>query len=210
MKMLKTEPVICKTYYNYIGPDNAERKQFRRYSYTIPSQNNHLMLVHYKGDDTVATDSGSKPHIRTCPSVLRELEQASQSPSVVYKKKVSKSDCPLEHQPVLVPRSSKQVANMQALQRQKTRLSHDALYNLHELSYDLQNFVHKIVTFPDIIVICGIKVVLKECNRLLSHKLSSSQLLSYDTTFQLGDFYVSPPCSETLCLRNRQSCQRCL
>ena len=80
-KMLKTEPVICKTYYNYIDSDNVERKQFKRYSYTIPSQGNHLTLVHYKGDDSVVD---IKPHIRTSPSVLREIEQESQSPSVVY------------------------------------------------------------------------------------------------------------------------------
>lgn len=86
----------------------------------------------------------------------------------------------------------KQVANMQALHRQKFRLSHDALYNLHELAYDITEFVHKISTFPDLVVVCGLKPMLKEVNHLLQlHLKTSHQLLSHDTTFQLGDFYVS-------------------
>lgn len=83
---------------------------------------------------------------------------------------------------------------MQELHRQKYRLSHDALYNLHELVYDLNGFVHKVITYPDLIVVCGNRTVLKECNRLLSlrQQMDAPQLMSYDTTFQLGDFYVSP------------------
>ena len=72
----------------------------------------------------------------------------------------------------------KQVANMQAIQRQKLRLSHDALYNLHELAYDIDEFVHKIITYPDLIVVCGLKVMLKEVNRLLQiHLPTLHQLL---------------------------------
>ena len=81
---------------------------------------------------------------------------------------------------------------MQALHRQKFRLTHDALYNLHELAYDMNEFF-QIATFPDLVVICGLKPMLKEINRLLqlSGMKSYHQLLSYDTTFQLVDFYVS-------------------
>ena len=51
-------------------------------------------------------------------------------------------------------------------------------------------FIHKIVTHPDLFVICGLHPMLKDIDRLLS--IVDGQLLSYDTTFQLGDFYVSP------------------
>ena len=85
---------------------------------------------------------------------------------------------------------------MQSIQRQKFQISHDALYNVHELSYDLQEFVHKIVTFPDVAIVCGLKHILTHINRLLQVQLEASshvqQLLSYDTTFKLDDFYVSP------------------
>ena len=49
----------------------------------------------------------------------------------------------------------------------------------------LQNnpgFVWKITTFPDLVCVCGLKELLNEADRVI---------LSYDTTFQLGDFYVS-------------------
>lgn len=185
--MLKTEPVVCKTYYNYVSKDE-DRKEFKRYSFVIPSQEGHLTLVHYKGDDSIVDHD---LHVRTCPSVLRELQETIQSPSVVYKKSISSSLCSPQHQAVLIPRNSKQVSNMQSLQRQKIRLTHDAIYNLHELTYDIPEFVYKIVTFPDLIIVCGMKSLLRECDRLLSIKMTAPQLLSYDTTFQLGDFYVS-------------------
>ena len=146
-------------------------------------------LIHYQGDSSLA--SRSKPHVRTCPSILRKLEKDDRSPAVVYKRNVSKAnESSLEYHTVCLPRNVKQVANMQSIHRQKVRLSHDGLYNLHELSYNIDNYVQKIVTFPDLVVVCGLSYMLKELNKLL-HIQSSSHLLSYDTTFQLGDCYVS-------------------
>ncbi len=72
--------------------------------------------------------------------------------AVAFSYLVAMSDCALEHQPVLIPRNRKQVANMQGLQRKKIRLTHDALYNLHELSYDLVDFVQHITTYPDLLL----------------------------------------------------------
>ena len=55
-------------------------------------------------------------------------------------------------------------------------------------------FIQKIVTHPDLVVICGLHPMLKDIDRLLS--IVDGQLLLYDTTFQLGDF------SESLLFRN--------
>ena len=74
---------------------------------------------------------------------------------------------------------------------QKQRLSHDALYNLHELAVDLPGFVHVIRTHPDLICTCSNKELLDELDRVLLVQSPTPKLLSYDTTFQLGDFYVS-------------------
>ena len=200
-KRLQTTPVIIKTYYVFIAPNGKEVNCFKRYSYAISRGDataRDLTLVHYKGDDSVLLseledDGSTKPYLRTCPSVLRDMEKAEKAPSVAYKRKVGKSVSSLEHQSVLLPRNQKQVANLQARYRQRLRISHDALYNLHELSHDLENFIHKIVTYPDLVVVCGLKLMLKEVNRLLQLDSSNcNQVLSYDTTFQLGDFYVSP------------------
>ena len=63
----------------------------------------------------------------------------------------------------------KQIKNLQAKDRQSVRLTHDALYNVHELAYDLEDFVYKIITFPDLIIVCGLNAVLQEPANPLDH-----------------------------------------
>jgi len=85
----------------------------------------------------------------------------------------------------------KMKVNLQQKERQKSRLTHDGLYNLHELAYDLKPFVSSIKTFPDLLVVCGHTSLAVELNTLLQTETDYTQLLSYDTTFKLGDFYLS-------------------
>ena len=54
---------------------------------------------------------------------------------------------------------------MQYIERQKSRLTHDALYNLHEVAYDLGGFVKRIVTYPDLTVVFGDSQILQESLR---------------------------------------------
>ena len=105
---------------------------------------------------------------------------------------VAEADCANYHQPVLVPRDTTQVKNVQARNRQLFRLTHDALYNLHEIAYDLGNFVSKIITYPNLVVVCGLKSLKQELDRLILLSSDDPILLSYDTTFEIGDFYVFP------------------
>ena len=49
----------------------------------------------------------------------------------------------------------------------------------------------KITTYPDLVVVCGLKKMVQEMDQVLVAKSRSPQFLSYDTTFQLGHFYVS-------------------
>ena len=51
--------------------------------------------------------------------------------------------------------------------------------------------MHKIETHPDLLCICGHNGVLEEFNRVLMLNSEFPQLVSYDITFKLGDFYVS-------------------
>ena len=48
-----------------------------------------------------------------------------------------------------------QVVNAQQKERQKRRLSNDALYNIHEGAYDVEGFLKVIMTYPDLIVVYG-------------------------------------------------------
>jgi len=72
------------------------------------------------------------------------------------------------------------------------RLTRDALYNLHELSYDF-DFVHHITTFPDLSIILYDPALMSTFKSLLSTSYTDlpTQQLTYDTTFNLGDFFLS-------------------
>ena len=58
------------------------------------------------------------------------------------------------------------------------------------MALDMDSFVHHITTFPDMAIICGLKQILEEMELVIGDG-SIDQLLSYDTTFTMGDFYVS-------------------
>ena len=71
------------------------------------------------------------------------------------------------------------------------RVSRDALYNIHATERDSSNqFTHVIHTFPNVVVICGHSLMLDKLEKVLYFD-TIEQCLSNDTTFQLGDLYVS-------------------
>ena len=159
-----------------------------------------ITLIHYVGNDGAMSDFSHrnstkvncKAFFRTCPSYMKcESLVADKKPNIVYKKEIASKSCHSKLSPVMTPRNLKQLRNLRFKKLNYSRISRDSLYNLHEIAYDLTNFVWKIVTFPDLVCICGLDEIAEDANKLLM--LSNTfQLLSYDTTFQLGDFYVSP------------------
>ena len=88
------------------------------------------------------------------------------------------------------PRNVKQIHNIKAAQQQGARLTRDAIYNAHELAYE-GNFVQYMSTYPDLCVVVADNEMIDELNTVVKLK-DSEFLLSYDTTFSLGEFYVSP------------------
>ena len=66
------------------------------------------------------------------------------------------------------------------------------MYNIHEIAFDLDGFVSKIITYPDLdlVIVCGHPKLLMEMNNLLQIGAIHGQLFSYDTTFELGDVYI--------------------
>lgn len=187
-----------KFYFSIDTPDGAS-KVFQRCAYQLINDR-AITLIHYLGNDKVATDFphgnrklNEKKHIRTCPSQINtcRLLVKSDTASNVYKRAVANIGCNADNAPVYTPRNLKQLRNLRHKNLEQMRISNDTLYNIHEIAYDLPDFIWKIVTFPDLVCICGLKEILTEFDRVL-HLQSNCQLLSYDTTFQLGDFYVSP------------------
>lgn len=136
---------------------------------------NNFILIQYLGDEKVAINfphgnkrHDNRDHIRTCPSVLNELETqcSTSTTSKVYKSSIANLP-PVTHIPVLQPRNSKQVENLRVKYLQSQRISCDALYNLHELAIDMPDFIHEIKTHPDLVCVCGQKVMFQELDRVL-------------------------------------------
>ena len=81
------------------------------------------------------------------------------------------------------PRDSRQTRYYKEKDMLSKQLGSDAIVNIHELAYTLPGFVWSVRTFPDLVVCFGMTSLLDV--------LKSPSLLSYDTTFNLGDFYLS-------------------
>lgn len=196
--MPKTQPQVKKSYFHLETP-NGITTQFTKHAYKLITSSNNAVLIHYLGDESCATDfphgnsaNSSRAYIRTCPSVIKSLQQSCkyETPTTVYRKHVTNVPSPT-HLAVLQPRNVRQVKNIRSKQQQKQRLSHDSLYNLHEIALDLPDFIHLIHTYPDLVCVCGTKQLFDEFDRVLLLQSSVPQLLAYDTTFELGDFYLS-------------------
>ena len=177
-----------------VTPAGKNSKFVREVFFPLDKKKNYV-LIHYIGNHKTAVQfphgnskNGTKPYVRTCPSVINAAKKSEDSPSNVYRQLVSQ---PSHLSAVLAPRNVKQIRNAQQSQRQAFRLSHDSVYNLFELAYDSCGFVHKIESYPDLVVICGLQSLIDELNRIIAANLEFTNLLSYDTTFCLGDIYVS-------------------
>ena len=170
---------------------------FTRTAYTREDKPNSV-IIQYQGDESIAsqfphghTKYGNRPYVRTQPSVLREIESASASaPSRIYQTMVTAGAADV-NQTTAVPRNLEQVRNTLKHQRNRGRISRDALFNLHELALD-SNFIQHITTFPDLSVILYHPDVVQIFKKTLSASGDlPTQQMSYDTTFKLGDFYLS-------------------
>lgn len=159
-----------------------------------------LTLVHYIGAAKDFPHRGviqqpDKPFVRTCPSYLKACEEKckNEKANVVYKKEVASMKCKPEHVAIQAPRNMKQLRNLCQKQLHQSQISKDDLYKLHEIANDIPGFIWKITTYPDLICVCGLHEILEELEKVVALKATpGTQLLSCDTTFQLGDFYVSP------------------
>lgn len=95
------------------------------------------------------------------------------------------------------PRNRKQ---LQYYKESNLRISKDSLLALHELACMVAGFVWTITTFPDLVVVCCLPQLLDFVVRLCQSK---PVLLSYDTTFNMGDFYLSILCVRMECFTSR-------
>ena len=196
---LPKKDLFLRKLYNKIHLEGAPQgsDQFVRHGYTLIDSPN-LTLVHYLGDDSCVQQfphgnrkADDQNFARTCPSVLNQIRNEIQGSSSgnVYKKMVVSNPAGA-HQGILNPCNLKQVQNMKSRIDSKQRLGKDDLYNLLELAYHLTGTIWKIDIYPDLACVLGIEDLLLELNNILA--TNQGTILQYDTTFNLGDFYVSP------------------
>ena len=124
--------------------------------------------------------------------MLKEAGEAFKDPSLHYKEKVAGSTVPFTHEATLKPRNPRQVKNAQAQARKDRRYTQDDLFNLVELTYDIQDYTHRMFLVPELGVVLAHRAMLQEFWEVLSTKGEQPQLASRDTTYNPGNFYVSP------------------
>ena len=117
--------------------------------------------------------------------MLKEAGETYQDPSVHYKVKVCNSTVPATHK--AKPRNPRQVKNAQAQPRKGRRYTQDDLFNLVELTYDIQDYTHRMFLVPELGVVLGHRAMLQEFRAGLCTKRQQPQLVSYDTTYNLGE-----------------------
>ena len=199
MDMPKRNPVVTKVYF-YLETEQGINKEFRKQVFFKINSSLGPFLLHYIGDEQVSVPRShgnsliqTKLFFRTRPSVMEKLKQKSQEkePSRLYKEEIASIDETDTAGEILhKPRNKKQLENIRSGIKNESRLSRDAVLNAHEIAYELTDYVHYFATVPYLVVVVGLKEIFEELETLLLTK-DKNQLLSYDTTFQLGPYYVS-------------------
>ena len=181
--------------------DTKGDSNFKKYVYIFKDKPDWpYVLIHYHGDETSFIPrphgnsvTNTRPHERTAGSVVSKLKsKVMQNPAgKVYAENINNGDVASVHQGILNARDKRQIKNLATIQRKKFRVSHDELYGSLQLAYHINDFVKLMSVFPDIRIILGSKDILSELNTLLTVKSDEPVLLSYDTTFNVGDYFVS-------------------
>lgn len=85
-----------------------------------------------------------------------------------------------------------QIRNTQKVERRRSRITHDAYYNTLDISLQNPDFVRLFVLVPRLLVYILHKNLKEQLSDAVTYAKNSTVQLLYDTTFNLGDFYVSP------------------
>ena len=126
------------------------------------------------------------------PSVVEEIKCKEGDPHKVYKKMICTNVIEGSHQAVANPRNTKQVKNILSQQKYEQALSKDDIYNLVLLAYQLNSFISEILVYPYLLAVVALPEIIETFKDIIELKSDEPVYLVYDTTFNLGDCYVSP------------------
>ena len=183
--------VLTKPKYNF--------KEGKRRAYRLHGDDTKT-LVHYFGSTPTPSDKPhgnakftNRPYIRTAPSVLHDIKEASLSGQTASK---TYTDLCANVQPslipVLTPRDTNQVFHTRQRLHASQRLGNDEILNTYLIAHQLVDFVKCIDLYPEFVVVFANDALVQEFASMMQTVGEGGNMyVGYDTTFNLGDFYVS-------------------
>ena len=132
-------------------------------------------------------------YVRSAPSVLHNIREGKANgdgAKQTYSEMCTGIQPHLMH--VLTPRDTEQVLNVRRRENQAKRIGKDEVINMYIAAHQLVDYVKCIELFPELVVVFGNESLLKEMASMIEVVGSDGKMyVGYDTTFNLGDFYVS-------------------
>nr|XP_033773412.1 tyrosine--tRNA ligase, mitochondrial isoform X1 [Geotrypetes seraphini]XP_033773422.1 tyrosine--tRNA ligase, mitochondrial isoform X1 [Geotrypetes seraphini]XP_033773431.1 tyrosine--tRNA ligase, mitochondrial isoform X1 [Geotrypetes seraphini]XP_033773440.1 tyrosine--tRNA ligase, mitochondrial isoform X1 [Geotrypetes seraphini]XP_033773444.1 tyrosine--tRNA ligase, mitochondrial isoform X1 [Geotrypetes seraphini]XP_033773450.1 tyrosine--tRNA ligase, mitochondrial isoform X1 [Geotrypetes sera len=189
----KKNPKLLKMYHQVKSENGAGN--FFRYSYRLLKVDSTLVLIQYLGKvpDIQMQIHGNRKknlgkfHIRSPPSVLLSMKKEQGKPIQIFQKLCSEGN----KTSVMLPRDVQQVRNAKKAQKRKNQAILDDLNSAEEHSFLLDDFVWLYSLLPEVVVMAGHREMCKIFEDLASQTNDIPVLMSYDTTFKLGDYYIS-------------------
>ena len=196
----RNAPMVRKDYFAIKTNKSTNGKQydkgFKRVCHRA-LENNSYVIVQYLGNCELheprphGNSKHSTPFVRCAPSVLHKANQSlkTQKAAFVYKKEVITTEISNEHQGILNPRDQKMLENIRSKVLNENRLSRDEIQNTIELAVHIPGYIRKVEVIPNytcIGILDGTIELLKKFNATVDQIL-----FSYDTTFNIGCYYVS-------------------
>ncbi len=171
------------------------------------------MIIHYYGNDTLGrvrpphgnVSRHNRPFVRTAKRTIKIMhekvslgirpQRAYEETKQLVEKEVREHNADFEAlKPAIAPRNVRRAQNLNYAENKK-KITYYQIYSVQFMqACDFADYVKKLIIGPDLLVVFGDTNAIEFGNRLLkasSRDRSLEQLVSYDTTFNLGDFYVS-------------------
>ncbi|RWS24903.1 uncharacterized protein B4U80_13156 [Leptotrombidium deliense] len=214
-KIYYKEMNLIRYYFNVKlgpGPDNYSTDYQKQITCDLDYEtNNTYVIVHYLGNREAfkpfahGNSKLDRPFVATKKSTLTTMTQRiaeKRTPQETYadvqqavRKGFTDPDEFEKHEPSAAPRNLKQAQNIQYQHNIQNKVSYDEVFALYEFwTQEFNDTLLKFDLSPEFIVIFGHPTAVQLGNRLLKENCQDNtlpQLLSYDTTFEVGHFYLS-------------------
>nr|XP_047139661.1 uncharacterized protein LOC124815262 [Hydra vulgaris] len=202
--------LITKTYF-YARVGKTYTNNFEKHEYML--QNGKKALIHYLGNEKSyvdrchgnSTKSKSFFHRSSHYVFDQVLAQGKNKPMDAYRSLLSND--PGGHiSTSIISRNPKQVANIMTRNAEKNNFHNkDEVWNSHLVAYSIHPFVRKIESYPDICIVMCCEKIVTQMEEMLELLPCKEITLHYDTTFNLGNYYLSCLAYRHVCLERKRN-----